>query len=95
MDEERRIPDGQEAHRRGRVGVGEGRAREVDEAAAEPPELESLECRSDHGDVQARPVSDLGRRGQPEAREVAADEQVERVVGCHVLGPDPVLSAWA
>ena len=47
VDEQRRVPDGQEAHRSGRVLVGQRQPREVDELPAvlvlEAPQLEALE----------------------------------------------------
>ena len=95
MDEQRRVPHRQKAHRRGRVGIGQWCAGDVDELlalfVAEPAELQALQGRLDRGHLETRPVGDVVRRSRAEATEVAANEVIDPLLLGHVLRPDPVL----
>ena len=68
----------------GVCGVGQRRAREVDQLVAvlgrEAAQAQALERRRHHGRGDARPVGDLGRRGGAEAAEVAPHRVVDGVV---------------
>ena len=94
VHEQRRIPDGQEANRRGRVGIGERRAGEVEQLiallVAEPAQLYTLERRLDRRQLEAGPVRDVVRRGWAEALEIPPDEQLNSVFGAYVLRTYPV-----
>src|SRR6266511_5798916 len=94
VHEQRRIPDGQEANRRGSVGIGERRAREVEQLLAllvpEATQLETLERRLDRRRLEAGPVGDVVRRGWAEALEIPPDEQLNSVLGACVFRTYPV-----
>ena len=95
VGEQRGVPGAEEAHRRGRVGVRQRQVGEVEQLGAvlglEAAQRQPLERRLDVARGQPAPVGDLGLRGRPEARQVAGDEVVERVVRRDVGRPDPVL----
>ena len=82
VDEEDGVPGRQETHRRGRLGMRERRAREVEELAArlvaEAAQRQPLERRCDVARLHASPAGDVAARRRPEPAEVPADEMVER-----------------
>ena len=81
VDEEDGVPGREEAHRCGRLGIRQRRAREVEELAAglvaEAPELQALEDRREVAgpQVPAHRAMSLRDAG-PERAEIAADEVV-------------------
>ena len=95
VDEQRRVPGGQEARRRGRVRIRQRAAGDVEQLLAgrlraERPQLEPPEHSAERREREAREARDVLARGGAEAGQVAAHEQVHRVALAHVRLADPV-----
>src|SRR3954470_9783451 len=97
VDEQRGVPGGQEPDGGGRLWIGQGRARQVEELGAvfrgETAKLELLEDGADPLRVQAHPVGELGERGGTEGCEMAAGDRVNpaRLVEPGRRWPEPGL----
>ncbi len=95
VDEQRRVPGREEARRRLRRGAWERRARQVDELAAllvaEAAQAKALRGLLDGGRGEARPVGGVGEARRPEAGEVAAQEDLDALLGRHCRRLEPLV----
>ena len=95
VNEEGRIPRRQEADRRRRVRVRQGRIRQVQKLTASlvahTAQLEAFDDRTQRAHRHARPVGDIGQRRRTETTEVAADEMLPAPLLADDRPTDPVL----
>ena len=91
VDQQHRVPGGQEARRRRGLGVRQGRARQVEQLLAvlpaHDPQPHPAEGPGHLARGQPRPVGDVGPRRGPEGGQVAAHDVPHGLVPAHRRAP--------